>query len=735
MITPTPIPATTSPTRRKSIRTAMLTQSIVLIAFAVAVLSLLSILVLRSFLIHRTFDQLSSVVASKEHLISTRLEQSWETTNDLVLKIEKVPEQQRENTLTELREALGTQNISVSGIALFDATKTVIHAVGSPLLEPITLPTETYQVPTLGKRHEWNGSVAYAPLHASGGAIVGALGVRYDATPLFSALAQMDGSPIDTTLWILQKEGKHTNVLFASQYENQTVGRDALPHGQNFARSILDTSGIYSGKNDFGEEIIASYANIPSLGWEIVAITSSAYVLSGVQTYAVTLLAIDFFLVLLATVFSSSLSRQLSSPILRLSEAMRKLRPGHWTLERSVFTGDEVEVLDTVAADLSARLRTTYEHLEEEVAARTAELKQQYLLDRTILENISYGVFVMDTEGTVTEANPAACKLLMLERSDILGKQEQDLFHFFLKGKPVTDEHPIRAMLDTKEHLERRMHLKQNDGSLLPIAVSVMPLSQVDTSTGSIAIVQDLREQNHIDEMKSEFISLASHQLRTPLSSVRWYLELLSTDTDAHFTDDQRSFLDQIDHAAKRMAELLDELMRIAHLEDGQIRTEWKTFDIAQWLRQISEEFEPIAAKRGLTSTLSIPDEEITISSDPVLLHIVLQNFFTNAAKYSPTNTTVRLELKQQGEMLSIAVTDNGMGIPSEDQPHIFEKFFRAKNAKKSVVEGTGLGLYLSKMIIENLGGSLSFVSVPEKGTTFTMQLPMKRKETPEKKS
>jgi PAS domain S-box-containing protein len=449
------------------------------------------------------------------------------------------------------------------------------------------------------------------------------------------------------------------------------------------------------------------------------------------QEFIKTLLFIDLFLLSLTAVFARRLAKGLSAPLASLAGTMQRLRPGHWNFRRSVHTGDEVEALDAVAADLSHRLRLTYDHLEDEVAKRTQELKEEYLLDRTILERIEYGVCITDAAGKVTRVNRAAASMIGLQPHELLEKNVHEVLHFFqglsaLEGK----RHPLTRALQAREvqrwHRDQHLALLQKDKTLLPVMLSVTPLMQGAHKRGAVAIMQDIQEEERVDEMKSEFITLASHQLRTPLSSLRWYLELLTDEDGQRLSREQSSYVEQMKDDAKRMAQLLEDLLHVAHLEGGKVVVQKRSFDLMTFLEGKSKEWETIAAQKKLTCTLSAPKMSLKITSDPVLLELVLQNLVTNAVKYSPEGTAVRVFLEKQRSHIRISVTDSGMGIPSEEQSHIFQKFFRAKNVRTTDTDGTGLGLYLAKSIVQNLGGRISFTSRPGKGTTFTVTLPLK---------
>lgn len=723
------------PVQRTSIRRRILWQSLLLAGFTVMVLSLLSTIVGHSLIRNRVLDQLSSTIASRENLLSQSLGFDRERTGLLAAQIGRRTDVAtlRPGTavIGDLWQQLLNERIPVKGMAYFDASGRAVDRMGADIPSPSAFPSATSMSPVLNRRGKWEGTDVYAPVHREDGTLAGVLAVRYDPAELLTVLAANEALGQTADLSLLREQGGVVSTMndgtsTARHFSDATpIARFAIP------QAISGESGVFSGKDEWGVDVLAAYRSVPATGWNMVLKVDEDDALLGWERFAYVLLTLDGVLLLLTAVFGMILSRQLSSPILELARKLRSLNPRHWAFRQSIATGDEVEFLDSVAAELTARLRAAYAHLEEKVRARTRELQKQYLLDRTILENIEYGVFVVNAHGAVVEVNPAAQRILRLTREEMAGKVAAELLRFYRKNEPLRDvHHPIvKALRDKKPvHFFYTDHLTMlvAKDALLPVMLTVTPLLKKDALEGALVIIEDIHEESQIDAMKSDFIALASHQLRTPLSSLRWYLELLEDEKDPRLSETQESYLEQMDHASKRMVTLLDDLLRITHLEGGEIRAEKQEFDIRKMMQQLEAEWQPIATERGLKCAFSLPSRGLKISSDPVLLHLVLQNLFTNSMKYSQSGTEIRVGLVIQKRAVVLTVADNGMGIPTEEQSQVFRKFFRAKNVRRTDTDGSGLGLYLTKMIVENLGGTIDFVSHPGKGTTFTVKLPVK---------
>ncbi len=445
----------------------------------------------------------------------------------------------------------------------------------------------------------------------------------------------------------------------------------------------------------------------------------------SLRVLAVSQLTVGLLLVGFAAATAFLLARQVTIPLRSLAAKVRGVAPGQWQTERTIHTGDEVEALDSTLVDMALRLQGVYEHQEQEIARRTEDLRKQYALDRTMLDSIRHGVIAVDIEGHVTLCNPAAAQLLGLH--DVIGKSIEEVLPLHERRRENI-EHPVRVCLQSgvasKNISGIHWSIRKTDDTFLPVMLTVSPLSDGTRLFGALAVFQDVTEERHLDYLKSEFISLASHQLRTPLSSIRWYAELLSDARDG-FNEEQKSYVTEIDHAVRRMVTLLGSLLYAARMEDEDLRPAIQKIELGTVIAEMLQDAQELFEGSSVRYSLNREQQSVPVESDPVLLKVVLQNLIGNAVKYSTPNTLVTITVGSDDQNAILHVADQGVGIPEAEQSRIFEKFFRAANVRKMDTDGNGLGLSISKAIIDRLGGSLTFQSDEGKGTTFTLTVPL----------
>lgn len=243
------------------------------------------------------------------------------------------------------------------------------------------------------------------------------------------------------------------------------------------------------------------------------------------------------------------------------------------------------------------------------------------------------------------------------------------------------------------------------------------------------AATDELRGSNEqlrgLDVAKDEFVSMASHQLRTPLTSVKGYISMVLEGDVGKITKMQRQLLREAFTSSERMVHLINDFLNVSRVQTGKFMIETHEVDLAKVLKQEVKSLETTAESRDLSFKMIIPDKPVMVVIDEGKIRQVIMNFIDNALYYSKPNTAIQVSLKIFPRDVRVEVSDHGIGVPAKQQAKLFGKFFRADNARKQRPDGTGVGLYLAKMVIDGHRGKLIFSSIEGKGSTFGFSLPL----------
>lgn len=355
-----------------------------------------------------------------------------------------------------------------------------------------------------------------------------------------------------------------------------------------------------------------------------------------------------------------------------------------------------------------------------------AELEKQMAYASALFLNIGDGAIATNEQGKISRINDEALKILGYTYEEAIGEWFQKIIialdehgnKIDLMNRPIT-----RAILSGKP-VSTKMFYQPKTGKPIPVAVTVAPIILNGIPNGAVEVFRDITREHEVDVMKSEFISLASHQLRTPLTAISTYTHMLLQGFQGPVTDEQRAFLETILTSSDRMNELIDTLLTVSRLESGSVTINLSDTNISALLRNIKQELWPLAKNKSLTVETVLPKQAVHAQTDSLLLTEICTNIISNAIKYTPKQGSISIILKESEDKITITVKDTGYGIPKDLQSRVFTKFFRAPNILKEEAVGTGLGLYMVKELTENLGGDITFKSKENHGTTFTITLP-----------
>jgi len=391
----------------------------------------------------------------------------------------------------------------------------------------------------------------------------------------------------------------------------------------------------------------------------------------------------------------------------------------------------KLEKLDKSQEDAKKALLNVMEDLD----SMRAMLELEKVKDEAILASIGDGIVGVDKDGKIIIINRAGCNLLGFKEEELLGKSFIDVVEMENENGEVVlkDKRPINMVLSidkptttTTTTSEPFYQYIRRDGTKFPVAITVRPIISGKT-IGAIEVFRDISHELEIDKAKSEFVSLASHQLRTPLGIMKWYLEALGNEN--YFKNAPRVIHDyygEIYKSNERVLRLVRDLLSVSRIDQDRVKNTPKSFDLLQEVTEIVKQMQLVASKKRITLSLTIQDKKVpSVNIDNLRFHEVVENLIVNAVEYTLPSGLVTVTIDRVGEALSISVKDTGIGLSQVDQKKLFTKFFRSEKAVTRNPEGSGLGLYVVKSYVEGWGGKIEVDSSEGKGSIFTITLPL----------
>jgi len=340
------------------------------------------------------------------------------------------------------------------------------------------------------------------------------------------------------------------------------------------------------------------------------------------------------------------------------------------------------------------------------------------------VENATDHIIITDPDAKIVYVNRAAEELTGFSKEEILGQNPR------LWGKQMSSEYYKKLWktikIDKKPFIGEIIN-KNKKGGRYEAAVRISPvLNKKGDVIFFVSLERDITAQKKAERSKTEFVSLASHQLQTPLTSVRWNAELIldSNEKNHNLSPKQLEYIKDLYNSTIRTIELVNSLLNVSRIELGTINVDPEPTDIKSISISCSDEIQKEALNKNIKiETFYDPDLPL-INVDPIFFRMILSNLLSNAVKYTNPGGSVKLETIKEEKSVIIKVSDTGVGIPKKQQSKIYTKFFRADNAQ-ILSEGSGLGLYIVKSVLEKTGGKLWFESEEDKGTTFFIELPL----------
>jgi two-component system phosphate regulon sensor histidine kinase PhoR len=510
-------------------------------------------------------------------------------------------------------------------------------------------------------------------------------------------LAKRLGEQIDTRITIIDKEG----VVLGDSEKDPAVmeNHSNRPEVIQALSSGVGSSIRYS--TTLGCDMM--YVAVPvTVNNEVVGISRVSLPLTEINKslgyISRTIIGGAAITAIIAILLAIQISRTTTEPVKKLTQMSKRMAEGEFDSKIRVSSRDEVGELAGAFNRMAVRLK-------EMIGLLTTERDRMSV----VLSNMADGILVTDGEGKVIMINQAAEKIFQLSPDKALG-------HTFIE---VVHDHEIgdilQRCLNTREQQTGLVEIEPGKQFLGVIAT---PLSE---QSGSVVLLQDLTKLRRLETVRRDFITNISHELRTPVASLKVLAETLQEGA----IDDPavaKDFLNKIDIETDRLAQMVNELGELSRIESGEVSLEVAPIDIGEVVARAVGRLKAQADRAGLSLVVDIPSDLPEVLGDKERVEQVLVNLLHNAIKFTPSGGSISISAKIEGDDIQVSVADTGVGIPADDLPHIFERFYKADKARAS--GGTGLGLAIAKHVVEAHGSKIWAESIEGKGATFTFTLP-----------
>lgn len=354
-----------------------------------------------------------------------------------------------------------------------------------------------------------------------------------------------------------------------------------------------------------------------------------------------------------------------------------------------------------------------------------AQLAEEKAKSDALFASIGDGVIALDESGRVQRVNQIALDLLGFAEEELVGQWfPKVIIAEDANGTTISGiDRPIAQTLLLGKPVSARFWYRKKDGESLPVAVTASPIMLDDKPAGAIEVFRDITKEAEVDRMKSEFISLASHQLRTPATAVKQFIGLIR-EGYAETPEKTEQFLTAAYNSNEDQLAIIDDILNVAKIDAGKLQLRLEPTDMAELTADITAQLSGQAKSKNQSLTYVKPAQPIELSVDIIKMKMVIGNLISNAIKYTPDGGTIDVQLISHPHNIEIRIKDNGIGIGKKDQAQLFKKFSRIENEYTIKVQGTGLGLYLVKGLVELHNGTIHLESAVNKGTCFIIKLP-----------
>ncbi|SJZ30751.1 two-component system histidine kinase PnpS [Selenihalanaerobacter shriftii] len=409
--------------------------------------------------------------------------------------------------------------------------------------------------------------------------------------------------------------------------------------------------------------------------------------------------------IIISLILGLSLTKRITKPIERMTEVAGEMAQGHLDQRLMVTSDDEL-----------GRLSYVFNNMADKLKNKINEISDEKNKIEAVLSSMGDGVIAVDNIGKIILFNPSAENFFEVKEEEIIGKYSLE----------VTRSHKLDQVV--MESLEKGEEVSEEIEILYPeeriIRVKATSIKDQDEQIqGVVVVLRDITELRHLEQVRTEFVGNVSHELRTPLTSIKGYVETLLANDNPDSAIYKR-FLNVVKDEADRLEQLIIDLLDLSKIESGISGKGYEAINLNQVIEDVLTIVMPKVSDKELNLKIDVPAELAMISGDESQIKRLYINLIDNAVKYTPNCGEVKVKVYEDDEKIWTEISDTGIGIPSEDLPRIFERFYRVDKARSRNLGGTGLGLSIVKHIIEQHNGMIDVESEVEKGTKFIFYFP-----------
>ncbi len=565
----------------------------------------------------------------------------------------------------------------------------------------------------------------FSPITTNTGDVIGVIKSQLELAQLWEVISEVERGE-DGFAYIVDDEGR---LLAHPIQEYVDEGKSFTSHPVVAKLLREETLGKspsdYVHTDDRKVEFVENGLTVPQLGWAVIVQQPTREAFAEIslleRIFYPTLVVTLALLAVVSLVLSSSVTR----PIASLRSLAKRVEEGDLSVKADIFTGDEIQELAESFNEMTFGLLQSKQELQQEKEHITAERNKL----EVIIAGIDDAVVALGEDMRILLFNPKAESLTGYTAREVINKPVSK----FIKIMDGEVEIPVQQYCPTHaENFEGVVFSKQNilllgkAGKKVPINLMSSQIREAESvDLGCILTIHDLSKEKELEDMKLDFVSLAAHELRTPLTAITGYLSVFMSENETLLNEDQKTLIGRANIASQQLTGLVENLLNVSQIERGSVTLQLTQLQWADIVRNAATDLQSRAKDKNIELTFIEPTTQLPlVYVDKLRITEVINNLIANAINYTETGGKVTVWLESKNNEVITYVQDTGVGIPKEALPNLFTKFFRVSGVLEHGSKGTGLGLYISRSIIEMHHGKIWVDSELGKGSTFMFSLP-----------